>query len=139
MAESTRGTRADRTVTPDSRSTMRRRCRRPTVSRAPSSFLIWGVPSGPGDRLSGHVITVGLPLQPVNETLTRLLLIEALTLAAAALAVGLGGGWLVRRELLPLDRLARTAREVASLPLTRGSQRLEQRVPAEAPAPRSGM
>jgi two-component system OmpR family sensor kinase len=70
--------------------------------------------------------------------LTRLLLIEALTLAAAALAVGLGGGWLVRRELLPLDRLARTAREVASLPLTRGSQRLEQRVPAEAPGTEIG-
>ena len=85
-----------------------------------------------------HTITVGLPMAQVNETLSRLLLIEGLTLAIAGVAVALGGGWLIRRELLPLDRVARTAREVAALPLTRGSERLDQRVPPGPPGTEIG-
>jgi two-component system OmpR family sensor kinase len=66
----------------------------------------------------------------VNETLGRLLLIEGLTLAAAGLVVAFGGGWLIRRELVPLDRVAKTARAVSALPLSSGSTKLDQRVPA---------
>jgi two-component system OmpR family sensor kinase len=87
---------------------------------------------------SGHHLTVGLPLDQLNETLGRLLLIEGLTLAGAALVVAIGGGWLIRYELLPLDRVSKTARHVASLPLGSGTPTLEERVPDPAPGTEIG-
>jgi len=86
----------------------------------------------------GHLVTVGLPLGQVDETLGRLLLIEGLALAGAALVVAFGGGWLIRRELLPLDRVAGTARRVATLPLSAGKPSLDERVPEAAPGTEIG-
>ncbi len=87
---------------------------------------------------SGDSLTVGLPLGSVNETLGRLLLIEGLTLAAAAIVVAVGGGWLIRHDLLPLDRVAQTARDVAALPLKSGTPNLDERVPDAIPGTEIG-
>ncbi len=87
---------------------------------------------------SGDTLTVGLPLGQLNETLGHLLVVEGLTLAAAALIVALGGGWLVRRDLLPLDRVAQTARDVAALPLSSGTPTLNERIPDAAPGTEIG-
>ncbi|HVQ89147.1 MAG TPA: HAMP domain-containing sensor histidine kinase [Actinomycetes bacterium] len=88
--------------------------------------------------IAGHRVTVGLPLDQVDETLGRLLVIAVVTLAAAALVVAVGGGWLIRRELIPLDRVAGTARRVASLPLDSGTPRLDERVPDATPGTEIG-
>lgn len=87
---------------------------------------------------AGNVLTIGLPTEQVTETLARVLLIAGLTLAAAALVVAVGGGWLIRRELLPLARVAQTARHVASLPLSTGNPRLDERVPDLTPGTEVG-
>jgi two-component system OmpR family sensor kinase len=91
-----------------------------------------------GVETAGHYVTVGLPLGQIDETLGRLLLIEGLVLAAAALIVAVGGGWLIRHDLLPLDRVATTARRVAKLPLSSGTPSLEERVPRAAPGTEIG-
>jgi two-component system OmpR family sensor kinase len=87
---------------------------------------------------TGRRVTVGLPLHQVDETVGRLLIIEGLTLALAALVVAIGGGWLIRRELLPLDRVAQTARQVAGLPLASGTPHLQERVPDAVPGTEIG-
>ena len=87
---------------------------------------------------NGDTVTVGLPLGQLNETLGHLLIVEGVTLAVAALVVALGGGWLIRRDLLPLDRVAQTARDVAALPLSSGTPTLDERVPDAAPGTEIG-
>ncbi len=87
---------------------------------------------------NGNTLTIGLPLGQLNETLGHLLIVEGLTLAAAALVVAVGGGWLIRRDLLPLDRVAQTARDVAALPLSSGTPTLDERVPDAAPGTEIG-
>ena len=97
------------------------------------SYRVLQVVDADGDR-----ITVGLPLDSMNETLGRLLLIEGLSLAAAAIAVAVGGAWFIRRELIPLDRVAQTARDVAALPLQSGTPNLDDRVPDAIPGTEIG-
>ena len=45
--------------------------------------------------------------------------------------VGIGGMWLVRRNLRPLDRVAATATRVAHLPLSEGKVDIVERVPVQ--------
>lgn len=90
------------------------------------------------DSSLGKHLVVALPLTQVDETLGRLLLIEGLALAGAVLVVAIGGGWLIRHDLLPLDRVAKTAKRVATLPLGAGTPNLDERVPAVAPGTEIG-
>lgn len=74
-----------------------------------------------------NIVRVGTSLQPVEETLDRLLLVLLLTLPAG-LVVALVGGWfLAERALRPVESITLAARRIAAGDLT---QRL--RVPATA-------
>ncbi len=56
---------------------------------------------------------VAIPLDEVSQTLDRLLLVEALVIAAVLLVLGLAGRLVVRVGLLPLERMGHTAGAIA--------------------------
>ncbi|KOV81419.1 cell wall metabolism sensor histidine kinase WalK [Nocardia sp. NRRL S-836] len=75
----------------------------------------------------------GLPSGPVDELVWRMVwLLVALTAAGVAVAA-LAGQRIVRRALVPLDRVADTAARVAALPLHEGEVALAERVPETDP------
>jgi two-component system, OmpR family, sensor kinase len=65
---------------------------------------------------------VAIPLREVSDTLSRLLLVEGLVVGGVLLALGLTAFFVVRLGLRPLDRIARTADQIAAGDL---SQRVE--------------
>ncbi len=77
----------------------------------------------------GRVVATGLPLDELEQTLTRHVVTTALVTLAGLAVIGLLGTLLVRRELRPLARVAATASAVASTPLDRGEVALGARVP----------
>jgi len=79
----------------------------------------------------GDLIVTGLPKKPVDDTIAQLVLIESIVFGVALVAVGLANAGLVRLTLRPLRRVADTAKDVATLPLTSGEVVLPERVPAE--------
>jgi two-component system OmpR family sensor kinase len=81
----------------------------------------------PGD--DGDLLVTGLPTHPVEETIDRLVLIEAVVYAVALFLVGIGGVVLIRLALRPLNRVAVTATRVAGMPLGGGAVSLPDRVP----------
>ena len=85
----------------------------------------------------GDVLVTGLPEHPVDETITRLLLIELAVFAAALLLTGVAASLSVRWSLRPLHRVAATALEVSNLPLSTGTVTLPQRVAVDTTANRS--
>ncbi|MGN6635124.1 MAG: sensor histidine kinase, partial [Oryzihumus sp.] len=66
--------------------------------------------------LDGRTLVTGLPVGPQRETVARLSVIIALATAFGLIAVGAAGRWLVRRNLLPLERVAAPATKVSHLP-----------------------
>ncbi len=88
-------------------------------------------------QANGDVVVIGLPLQDLHDTLTRLALIMIAVSAAGLLAAGLIVFFMVSRSLRPLERVAATARKVSTLPLSRGDVDLEIRVPAKDTDPRT--
>ncbi|MEU7477932.1 ATP-binding protein [Lentzea sp. NPDC042327] len=75
----------------------------------------------------------GLPSGPVDDVVWRMVwLLVALTAAGVA-AAALAGQRIVRRALVPLDRVAATAARVAELPLHSGEVALAERVPETDP------
>jgi two-component system OmpR family sensor kinase len=82
----------------------------------------WRVYALPSDRVPGGTVIVALPLNEVNTSLQRLVLIGAV--AAAVLLALLGSGsWLIlRRGLRPLEQMATSARSITAGDL---SQRVE--------------
>jgi two-component system OmpR family sensor kinase len=70
----------------------------------------------------------GLPADPVEHTIDRLVLIEVVVFAVTLLVVGLTSAGLVRLMLRPLARVAETAGEVSALPLDSGGVSLPHRV-----------
>ncbi|GAA2006137.1 HAMP domain-containing histidine kinase [Nakamurella flavida] len=85
----------------------------------------------------GDVLITGLPLADVQDTQRRLAVVMALVSGIALLAGGLAVLLIVRRAVRPLERVAATAREVATLPLDRGEVDLGVRVPARDTDPRT--
>lgn len=82
------------------------------------------------DRVgSNGLLVVGLPLAGVEETLTRLLVLEGLLTALLLAAAGVGVRTVVVRGLRPLNRLALTAQQVSALELGSGEVELAVRVP----------
>ncbi|MGI8879351.1 MAG: sensor histidine kinase [Jatrophihabitans sp.] len=90
----------------------------------------------PGD--DGDVLITGLPEHPVDDTIARLLLIEASVFAACLLLAGAATTVSVRWSLRPLHRVASTAREVSNLPLSTGTVSLPDRVAIAAPQTEAG-
>jgi two-component system OmpR family sensor kinase len=85
----------------------------------------------------GDTVISGLPLSGVTSTVG-----DAVSLFIGGTLVGLvvvaaGGTWLVRRNLLPLQRVAHTATSVSHLKLDSGDVALAQRVPAADTDPRT--
>ncbi|MFF7340802.1 sensor histidine kinase [Streptomyces sp. NPDC008163] len=66
------------------------------------------------------ILITGLPLRPVEETVHRLVAVEAALFAAAIVCTGIAGGLWVRAALRPLRRVGARASEVADLPLATG-------------------
>ncbi len=62
---------------------------------------------------------LALPLREVDDTLSRLLLVEVLVVAGALVALGIGAFFVVRLGLRPLDRMGVTAGEIAAGQLSR--------------------
>ncbi|MDX8146813.1 HAMP domain-containing sensor histidine kinase [Lentzea sp. BCCO 10_0061] len=73
----------------------------------------------------------GLPLAPVTDIVWQMVWILAGLIVAGAAAVALAGRVIVRRALVPLDRVADTATRVSELPLHEGEVALAERVPEE--------
>ncbi|HKG38945.1 MAG TPA: HAMP domain-containing sensor histidine kinase [Conexibacter sp.] len=65
------------------------------------------------DPRSGATNVVAIPLADVTQTLNRLLLVEALVIAAVLLVLGLAARFVVRVGLLPLERMGNTAGAIA--------------------------
>ncbi|MFE3225577.1 sensor histidine kinase [Nocardia sp. NPDC059228] len=78
---------------------------------------------------SGKTVITGLPLDSVDATLMRVLLILLIATAVVLVVATSAGIWLIRRALTPLDRVAATAARVADLRLDRGEVTLPVRVP----------
>ena len=84
--------------------------------------------AAPGD--DGDTLITGLPLRPVNDTIERLVGIEAVVFGVALLLVAGIAALAVRFALRPLNRVADTAARVADLPLSSGTVALAERAPA---------
>jgi len=65
------------------------------------------------DRLDGTITVVAIPVRATDDTLHRLLLVEALVIAAVLVVLGLVSWIVVRVGLLPLDRIGHTAGAIA--------------------------
>jgi two-component system OmpR family sensor kinase len=65
------------------------------------------------DPFGGTVTVVAIPLTDVEQTLNRLLVVEALVIAAVLAALGALSWLVVRSALLPLDRMGHTAGAIA--------------------------
>ncbi|WP_295701915.1 HAMP domain-containing sensor histidine kinase [Lapillicoccus sp.] len=83
------------------------------------------------DQTNSATVIIGLPLGPQERTVSQMAIVAGLTTIIGLLLVGIGGLWVVRRALRPLDRVAATATRVAQLPLDRGQVALAERVPEE--------
>ncbi len=75
------------------------------------------------------VVVTGLPTSDVDDTVSSLLVTEALLFLLATLAAAGIGTVVVRRQLRPLREVAATAHAVSELPLASGAIALEERVP----------
>ena len=71
------------------------------------------------DPLDGEITVVAVPLSDIDQTLSRLLLVEVLVVAGALLALGVAAFFAVRVGLRPLDRIAATAGAIAAGDLSR--------------------
>lgn len=83
----------------------------------------------------GSTYVVGLPRDPVENTIGNLIWWEALLALGATGAAGVAGRLLVRRQLRPLREVAATAHEVIAMPLSSGEIGQTVRVPAELTDP----
>jgi two-component system OmpR family sensor kinase len=88
----------------------------------------------------GQPVTVVsvLPLSRVDEIAGRLVAVEVVAVGLALLFVSIAGTWFVRRSLRPLQDVAETAGEVASLPLERGDVVIPARVQSPVPTTEVG-
>jgi two-component system OmpR family sensor kinase len=71
------------------------------------------------DPEDSGITVVAAPLREVDQTLSRLRLVEALVIAAVLIALGVSAFFVVRLGLRPLDRMEVTAGEIAAGQLSR--------------------
>ncbi|HXQ90018.1 MAG TPA: HAMP domain-containing sensor histidine kinase [Acidimicrobiales bacterium] len=72
-------------------------------------------------------VIVALPLDDINHTLGRLILIELLVSAAVLVGLGALAWWMVRRGLRPLDEMTATAGAIAAGDLSRRVDSTDER------------
>ena len=89
-----------------------------TVGSVGSSGLQYRVLAA-RDREDSGITIVAIPTREVQQTLHHLLVVEALVIGAVLALLALGASWAVRLGLRPLDRIARTASEIAAGELSR--------------------
>ena len=84
-------------------------------------------------RVGGRqvVVQVGRSEAPMRQALTELLLVLVLGLPLSVTVAGLGGYWLARGALAPVDRMAERARAITA-------ERLGERLPVDNPADELG-
>lgn len=84
-------------------------------------------------RVGGQwvIIQVGRSEAPMRQALTELLLVLVLGLPLSVTAAGLGGYWLARGALAPVERMAERARAITA-------ERLGERLPVDNPADELG-
>ncbi|SDT71735.1 sensor histidine kinase [Actinoplanes derwentensis] len=85
----------------------------------------------------GNVYYIGISLEESNGTLLQVALFTGCVILGSLIIAGWGGALIVRRTLLPLDRVAATATRVSELRLDRGEVQLAQRVPEQDTDPRT--
>jgi len=78
-------------------------------------------------RAPGRVLFVAAPLNSVDSTLHRLLLIEALVTGVVLIGLAVLGLWVVRLSLAPLRAIEKTAAAIAAGDLTQRVERAEPR------------
>ena len=84
------------------------------------------------------LLVTGLPIEPIESTIGRLVVIEAVVFAAALVITSVGGAIFVRSALRPLTEMADTAATVADLPLASGAVSLPARAPEGHPGTEVG-
>ncbi len=85
----------------------------------------------------GDVVVAGLPTDPVDDALARLVWWQIVLTVGGAAAAAAAGSFLVRRNLRPLREVAATAHEVTTLPLASGEVGRTVRVPEPLTDPAS--
>jgi two-component system OmpR family sensor kinase len=93
--------------------------------------------AGTSARASGAIVYVGLPRARQAGTVGNAFRTALLASVLGLLAVGIGGAWLVKRNLRPLTRVADTATRVSQLHLASGQVALAERVPEQDTDPRT--
>lgn len=83
------------------------------------------------------IVIVGLPTQAQERTVGAIALAAGATGLLGLIVMAVGGGWLVRRNLRPLTRVAATATRVSKLPLASGKVALAERVADSDTDPRT--
>ncbi|MFZ1288415.1 MAG: HAMP domain-containing sensor histidine kinase, partial [Candidatus Phosphoribacter sp.] len=117
--------------------------RRADLGRDPQNIHLGGelgeyrVLAASATRATGTVVYVGLPRARQASTVANAFRTAALASLLGLLAVGLGGAWLVKRNLRPLTRVADTASRVSKLHLSSGQVALGERVPEADTDPRT--
>ncbi|WP_324788687.1 HAMP domain-containing sensor histidine kinase [Streptomyces sp. H51] len=79
------------------------------------------------------VLITGLPLEPVQATVHRLVVVGGIVFGLALTVTGVAGALWVRWSLRPLSRVAATATRVSELPLASGEVALPSRAPETDP------
>jgi two-component system OmpR family sensor kinase len=77
----------------------------------------------------GNILVVGLPTSDIDNTISSMSRLFALLTLLGVGVAGVGGTWLVRRQMRPLYAVAETAREVSTQELSSGDTAIETRVP----------
>ena len=104
--------------------------RQPTTIALGGSLGDYRVVAGRSPPTNSTVI-VGLPLSTNQHTVVQMAWLVGIASVGGILLVAIGGMWLVRRNLRPLDRVAATATRVSHLPLSEGKVDIVERVPAQ--------
>ncbi len=86
----------------------------------------------------GWTAITGVPVDPIESTVTAIVLIVVGSSLVGLVGVWAGGTYLVRRNLQPLERVAGTARRVSELELDSGDVALAERVPDVDPGTEVG-
>ena len=111
------------------------------VGRSPRTVEIEGLGAyrvvAATDADDDTTVVAGLPMSGITRIVDAVIgLVVGTTIAGLAL-VALGGQWLIRRGLMPLQRVAQTATQVSRLQLDSGDVALAQRVPETDTDPRT--
>ena len=96
-----------------------------TVGSVGNTGVRYRVISVPTSDEPGTTV-IAIPLRDVDQTLSRLLEVEALVAGGVLLALVALGWWVIRLGLRPLDRMGQTANAIAAGDLSR---RVEQATP----------